>query len=273
MRDGLERQADEGPQDLSIHAYITEEEIAKRLGSAAIHLRELAAKVYAGITLTCGSRVMAVAAAVLGTIRTASSSSEISNHHWPGAEAHLRRLAPKLALLRAFGQESTVQFTMDQLHLELAYNTSVNLYIRQHNTHPFSIPFFLLDPDGPPAAYLSSLPQDEAMCQLIDTFRLRMDDEYVFNLESVGFRGGKKTTPLFDEFLDKAGKSGVLPAWWSGKKRKAVKRASQDRGGLRCIYFAMERDDIIDSYEGDVVMPLKLRRLGEKIYGTAVYTD
>lgn len=272
VREKVEIQADKGEHDLSIHAYVTDEEIAARFGSSAVHLRELAAKVYEGITLSYGTPAMALAAAY-GRGPPAESESDAPEDDWPEADGHARRLADTFATLGALGRESTVQYIMEQLRLESDYNYTVTPYIRHSITHPWSIPFFLLDPHGPPAAYLSSLSQGEAMRQLIDTFRLRMEDEYVFNLENLGIYGDEDPAPLFTVFLDKAEKSGVLPAWWSGKKRKEVKRMSQDREGGWCIHNSVVRESIIQAYDGDVVMPLKLRGLGEKIYGEAVYTN
>lgn len=109
--------------------------------------------------------------------------------------------------------------------------------------------------------------------QIIDAFRLRTEDEYVFNLQHIGVYAREDPTGLFKEFLDLAEKSGVLPVWWTAEKRGEVQRLSQEKAGGSYLHHAIERSDVIEEYGGDTVMPLKLRALGEKVYGRAVHAD
>jgi len=82
--------------------------------------------------------------------------------------------------------------------------------------------------------YLHKLPEKDVFIQLIDCFRMRMEDEYTFKGDNYG-----------------------------------CERLAYNKSGLNewaDIHSAVEKSDIIEHY-GDGMMPMKLRVLGEKIYG------
>lgn len=81
---------------------------------------------------------------------------------------------------------------------------------------------------------------------------------------------GEDPTPDFRKFLKRAEKTGVLPKWWNGQKRAEVLELAQDEDGQSCIHHAVEKSDLIELYEGDSFMPMKLRQVAERIYGTGV---
>jgi mitochondrial splicing suppressor protein 51 len=115
--------------------------------------------------------------------------------------------------------------------------------------------------------YLHKLPEKEAFAQLIDCFRLRVEDEYVFGCNNIGIYAGEDPRPEFKEFLDLAeSRKGILPSWWNSEKRKECERMAVDSDGWNDINCAVEKPDIQEHY-GDNSMPMKLRVLGEKIYG------
>jgi mitochondrial splicing suppressor protein 51 len=115
--------------------------------------------------------------------------------------------------------------------------------------------------------YLHSLPEKEAFAQLIDCFRMRVEDEHVYGCNNIGVYAGEDPRPEFREFLDLAEtREGILPAWWSVEKRKECEGMAVDGEGWNDINCAVEKSDIMEHY-GDNTMPMKLRVLGEKIYG------
>ncbi|KAI9048174.1 hypothetical protein LZ554_007969 [Drepanopeziza brunnea f. sp. 'monogermtubi'] len=115
--------------------------------------------------------------------------------------------------------------------------------------------------------HLHVLPEKEAFDQLIDCYRLRVEDEYKYAGETRGLYGGEDPLADFREFLDMAEKrKGILPGWWSKEKRARCERAATDGDAWADIGCAVEKSDIIDHYK-DPMMPMTLRILGEKIYG------
>jgi mitochondrial splicing suppressor protein 51 len=115
--------------------------------------------------------------------------------------------------------------------------------------------------------YLHSFSEKEAFARLIDCFRMRVEDEYVYGCNNIGIYAGEDPRPAFREFLDLAETmEGILPAWWSVGKRRECERMAVDADGWNDINCAVEKSDIIEHY-GDNMMPMTLRVLGEKIYG------
>ncbi|CAD6577525.1 MAG: hypothetical protein ASARMPREDX12_008386 [Alectoria sarmentosa] len=121
-----------------------------------------------------------------------------------------------------------------------------------------------------PDNYLHRFSEKDAFCQLIDCYRMRVEDDYTFAGDTRGLYNEDDPLPDFQEFLDMAEmKNGILPSWWSdGKRRECEERAVDARqwSDLNC---AVEKRDIIKHY-GDGSMPMKLRLLAEKIYGKKI---
>lgn len=130
--------------------------------------------------------------------------------------------------------------------------------------------------------YLDSLSEEAAMEQLIDAYRLRVEDDYKFRGDAHGLYSMEDPLDDFEEFLDlaeaqmsKEGKdgqkrSGILPKWWCEEKRNACERKAM-RGGWSSISCAVEKSDIQEHYKDDT-MPMKLRMLAETVYGFNVMT-
>ncbi|KAK0104795.1 hypothetical protein ONS95_005063 [Cadophora gregata] len=109
--------------------------------------------------------------------------------------------------------------------------------------------------------------QRKRLSRKIDCYRLRIEDEYNFGGDAGGLYGGEDPLPDFKEFLNKAEKKeGILPKWWNKDKRKECEKVAT-RDGWANINHAVEKSDIIEHYKNPM-MPMKLRVLGEKIYGT-----
>ncbi|KAK4500212.1 hypothetical protein PRZ48_008398 [Zasmidium cellare] len=106
---------------------------------------------------------------------------------------------------------------------------------------------------------------------VIDAVRMRQEDMY--NIESVAMKGSiydgaSSSEGVLREFLVKAKEvTGFLPSWWTDASTEA------------CVQFGLHDDDfslgdaqkkadIIETWK-DERMPMKLRMLAEKVYGSA----
>lgn len=115
--------------------------------------------------------------------------------------------------------------------------------------------------------YLHTLPEKEAFAQIIDCFRMRMEDEYVYGQNNIGIYAEENPAPVFKRFLDLAeSRRGLLPLWWNAAKRRECERMAVDRTGWSNINCAVEKSDIQEHYKNNT-MPMMLRVLGEKVYG------
>ena len=118
--------------------------------------------------------------------------------------------------------------------------------------------------------YFDSLPEKDAFAQIIDSYRLRIEDEYVFGGDAGGLYAGEAPLPDFRRYLTRAEKrGGVVPKWWSREKRKACEKRAVDRAQWSDVNSAVEKADIVEHY-GDSMMPMKLRMLPEKVEGSNV---
>ena len=118
--------------------------------------------------------------------------------------------------------------------------------------------------------YLSGLSEHDAFAAIIDAYRLRVEDKYVFRQNSSGLYAGEDPMPEFKRFLNLAEKGkNVLPVRWDKKKRRACERQANDKKEWSCVYFAAEERDIIEHYKNDS-MPVKLRMLAERVYGSNI---
>lgn len=115
--------------------------------------------------------------------------------------------------------------------------------------------------------FLHALPEKEAFAQIIDCFRMRMEDEYTYGHNNVGIYAQENPVPVFKRFLDLAeSRRGLLPPWWNAAKRRECERMSLDSSGWSDINCAVEKSDIQEHYKNSS-MPMMLRVLGEKVYG------
>lgn len=118
--------------------------------------------------------------------------------------------------------------------------------------------------------FLHSLPERKAYIQLIDCFRMRMEDEYTFGANNFGIYGGDDPVPVFKKFLDLAEKRDrLLPSWWNREKRRECERLAMGGDRWADISCAVEKSDIQEHY-GDGMMPMKLRILGRRSMGRAL---
>ncbi|MCJ1475094.1 hypothetical protein MMC13_003754 [Lambiella insularis] len=119
-------------------------------------------------------------------------------------------------------------------------------------------------------SYLENLPQKVAFAQLIDSYRLRVEDEYVFRGDAGGLYAGEDPLPDFKSYLNRAEKkSGVLPSWWSKENRRKCETMATNTSQWSNLRSTVEKRDISEHYK-DSLMPMKLRMLAEKVEGSNV---
>jgi splicing suppressor protein 51 len=148
--------------------------------------------------------------------------------------------------------------------------------------------------------YLDNLStEEETFDQLIDTYRLRVEDEMMYGGRSHGRyaeehveddrhsqdNGSHSALQDLRRFLDLAEaqigqhrfpdspkKSSILPDWWTPEKRETCERRAV--GGPSNTTWSMlcspvTKEDIREHYQ-DGFMPMKLRMLAESVYGSNV---
>lgn len=99
---------------------------------------------------------------------------------------------------------------------------------------------------------------------------MRIEDDYVFCGDAGALYAGDNPLPDFRRFLKLAEKrKGLLPQWWSVAKREECERMGMVGKQWSSLLCAMEKTDVVEHY-GDPLMPMKLRALGEKVYGEKV---
>jgi mitochondrial splicing suppressor protein 51 len=119
--------------------------------------------------------------------------------------------------------------------------------------------------------WLYNRPEADVYKLLIDTFRLRQEDEYMFKGDvEIGsvYDGGPSSEPGFVRLLKKIEdkKVELLPAWWDAAK-KAECLAFGRRDGWSSLAKMVEKSDVVEHY-ADPLMPMQLRMFGEQVYGS-----
>ncbi|KAK4171415.1 hypothetical protein QBC36DRAFT_339990 [Triangularia setosa] len=138
----------------------------------------------------------------------------------------------------------------------------------QSSSHPprDANPFIQLNQ----GSWLHGRPEKEVYGLLIDTFRLRADDQYKFEGDAEGdgvYGGASDSIKPFRRFLKKVeSKPGLLPAWWNPEKTKACIQLGSSASGWSSLRSAVGKSDIIEHY-GDSFLPMQMRMFGESMYG------
>ena len=93
---------------------------------------------------------------------------------------------------------------------------------------------------------------------------------YKFQGTTLGLYNLENPIVEFKKFLKRAEKNGkVLPKWWDQEAKKECVQLGMKKGGGSELAHAVEKGDVQEEY-GDSLMPMKLRVLAEKVYGTSV---
>ncbi|KAL8724271.1 MAG: hypothetical protein Q9166_008041 [cf. Caloplaca sp. 2 TL-2023] len=119
---------------------------------------------------------------------------------------------------------------------------------------------------------LDKLTKKDCYIQLIDSYRLRVEDDYNFAHDNHGLYAGEDPKPEFAHFLNMAEKrKDLLPKWWNKETRAACEAMGADnsKANWADLSCAVGKNDIIDHYK-ESTMPMKLRLLAEKVYGQRV---
>lgn len=76
----------------------------------------------------------------------------------------------------------------------------------------------------------------------------------------------QSSVPAFRDFIGMASEiPGLLPPWWSGDSVRAC-IAFSDQSAVWSLRHAQEKSDIQEAWS-DSTMPMKLRIIGETVYG------
>ncbi|KAH8601931.1 hypothetical protein B0O99DRAFT_203296 [Bisporella sp. PMI_857] len=120
----------------------------------------------------------------------------------------------------------------------------------------------------------------DVKCLLVDTFRLRVEDEMKFKGKLLGINNNRsQCLSDFKTLLNLAeSRKGLLPKWWNSSIRRDCEQfAVQEMQGQYKynghpegnIYSSTTEGRIQEHY-ADKNMAVKLRILGQRIYGTSV---
>lgn len=119
--------------------------------------------------------------------------------------------------------------------------------------------------------WLHDRPSKDVYKLLVDAYRLRLEDEYVYNgdasVDSIYGGATDAGKAGFKNFLGLAEQtSGILPPWWSVvHAEKCLEYATLARNCSN-IGSAVQMRDIIAHFK-HALMPMELRVLAEQIYG------
>ena len=112
--------------------------------------------------------------------------------------------------------------------------------------------------------FFDNKPEERAFASIIDSYRLRVEDEYAYMGNNRGIYGGEDPVADFNEYLDKAEATQVLPSWWNTQKREACVRYGLNKANWSDLNCAVEKSDIIDHYK-NAMMPMQLRMVAEMV--------
>ena len=116
-------------------------------------------------------------------------------------------------------------------------------------------------------ASLHGLERHETFRRFIDSYRMRVEDEYVFRGDARGLYGDMDPMMDFLAYMGKAKmKGGTLPDWWDNDAEVDCVKMAKRKNRPACIYFAVERSDIKEEYS-DPMMPMQLRMVAKEIEG------
>lgn len=117
--------------------------------------------------------------------------------------------------------------------------------------------------------FFDNKPEDEAFAHIIDSYRLRVEDEYKFMSEQRGIYNQEHPKADFNAYLNKAEATGVLPEWWNAQKRAACVAYGFNQANWSDLNCAVEKSDVIEHYKNPM-MPMLLRMVAEMVEGSNV---
>ena len=119
--------------------------------------------------------------------------------------------------------------------------------------------------------WLHNRPENEVYTLLVDSYRMRIEDELNFRgeVQDDAIYDGKDSVPAFRRSLQKAEKAGVLPPWWTKEKRYACIAKGDAKDHWSTLHGAVEKSDIQEHYKNSS-MPMQLVMLAEEVVGSNV---
>jgi splicing suppressor protein 51 len=134
---------------------------------------------------------------------------------------------------------------------------------------PISKPFHKLDS----GTWLHGRTEKDVFQLLIDSFRLRLDDEYNFRgdveMDTI-YDGSADSSRAFKRYLRKVErKTGLLPPWWNDAKAKECVRFGLRQDQWADLRSAVTKGGIVEYYASPL-MPMQLRMLAEDVLGSSI---
>lgn len=108
--------------------------------------------------------------------------------------------------------------------------------------------------------WLHERPETDVYALLIDSYRLRMEDNWNFGspLPNSIQAGANDGVPEFREYLGKVeAKPGLLPTWWTAEKKEACV-AFNDSEDYFDLFDTITKQNVQQRY-GDNNMPMQMR--------------
>ncbi|KAL6792407.1 hypothetical protein GGI42DRAFT_335114 [Trichoderma sp. SZMC 28013] len=169
-------------------------------------------------------------------------------------------------MLSRYTTKSNIKYQSPNVSDEASKSEKIYLSPTKGLEQPISMPFTRLD-EG---TWLHNRPETDVFKLLIDAYRLRVEDTYVFRAELMEdsiYAGCKTGQRGFRKFLRKAATiPGLLPPWWTKEKSAACEQFGMNPSQWHNLRWAVEKTDIMEHY-GDRLFPMQLRMLAEAVYG------
>jgi mitochondrial splicing suppressor protein 51 len=120
--------------------------------------------------------------------------------------------------------------------------------------------------------WLHDRTEEEVYNLPIDTYRFRMEEEYVMtgdcDLESI-YGGAPTGQQGFRRFLNRFKQNPeLLPPWWSAEHVRRCRKVGSKEDGWSALDCASEKSDVVEHYK-DPTMPMQLRAFAEQVYGSS----
>ena len=126
-------------------------------------------------------------------------------------------------------------------------------------------PFTRLDNN----TYLHDRPEQDVYKLLIDSFRLRQEDNFVQEKKKDKnsiYTGAENSSDGFRRFLQvAASRNNLLPPWWNADKQKECEDVGLNGADESSLKRKLYKQEVQDKY-GDDKMPMQIRMLAETVY-------
>jgi splicing suppressor protein 51 len=117
--------------------------------------------------------------------------------------------------------------------------------------------------------FFHNRPEEATFKLLIDTLRMRQEDEYALEGEHMSgtiYNQEPNSEKAFRTFIRKSkAVTGLLPPWWDDKSLEKCLSYSRNSADFS-LKHAQEKHDIQETW-ADKMMPMKLRMIAERVYG------